>query len=351
MFVYYILLIILVIFSVRENKRNQNRLTFIAFLLIFFLFSFRSYDVGIDTTGYIDEYLLQTSEFRGTDIGFTKYNELLYRIGLSARQYLFITSFLICFPVYFFIRKVSDKKSLTYIFYITIGNFVFNLSGIRQSLAVSIILVGYLLTLYVSSKRLRYLIFTGFIILAALFHASALFCLVLVVMLWVSQKRFKLSKILLAIFIIIPVVLPFTGFFESFLEDLMISRYENYEADSSRINIIAYFVIPYVIFIYLTYLKYYDKQTAYIPTENFAYLCSFMYVVSASASFYIPIINRMEFYFSLPMVSLIPTLTTRSSSSNRTTILVAIVIICALFFYIAQTDGILSIDNYTFSFD
>lgn len=294
---------------------------------------------------------MQSSELRDVDFGFTKYNEILYGLGISSRGYLVITSFLICFPTYLFIRKVSDAKSLTYFLYITIGTFVFNLSGIRQSLAVSVILIGYLGTMYVSSLWKKCFIIVGFILLASQFHASAIFCLVFLPMLWASQRHLKLNVILLAIFTITPLVIPFTGFFETFLEGLMITRYENYDADSTRINIIAYFVIPYVIFIYLTYLKYFDKQTSFSPTENFAYLCAFMYVVSASASFYIPILNRMEYYFSLPMISLIPTLTNRLSASNRKPLLASIVIISALFFFIAQTGGIMRIDNYSISFD
>ena len=351
MFVYFILLAIIIVFATEENKKNKNWLSFIVFLLVFALFSFRSYKVGSDTSRYIFEYISQSSELREVDVGFTKYNELLYSLGFSTRQYLMMTSLLICFPIYFYIEKVSDKKNLTYFLYITIGIFVFNLSGIRQSLAVSILILGYLSTLYVRRKWIKYIIIAGFVLLAALFHASAIFCLVLIPMLWASQKHFKLNKILFVFFIVTPLVLPFTGFFESFLVNKMIARYESYEADSSKINVVSYFVIPYVIFVYLTLLKYFDKRTSFSPTENFAYLCAFMYVVCAAASFYIPILNRMEYYFSLPMNSLIPTLTSRLSVSYRNFILSAIVVVCVLFFFIGQTDGTMRIDNYKFSLD
>lgn len=349
MFVYFILFVILVGFAIEENKKNQNKLEFIAFLLIFSLFSFRSYAVGSDTPVYIREYLSQTSNMRDIDFGFAKYNELLYNLGLSARQYLIVTSFLICFPVFFFIRKLSEKKILTYFLYITIGNFSFDLSGIRQSLAVGVVLLGYLCSLYVTSKWKKYMVIAVFIILASQFHASAKFCLIFVPILWVSQKNFKTNKILLAILILTPLVLPFTSIFAFLTEKINIFRYENYEADSSRINIIAYFIIPYVIFLYLTILKHCDKQSSFSPNDNFAYLCAFMYVLSASASFYIPIFSRMEFYFSLPMLSLIPTLTSRVSASKRKPLITAIVVVCVLFFVIAQSGGIMRIDNYSFS--
>jgi hypothetical protein len=203
----------------------------------------------------------------------------------------------------------------------------------------------------VSAKWKKYLIIVVFVVLAALFHTTAIFCLIYIPMLWASQKNFKLNIKLLALFTLTPIILPFTGFIGSIVENMMIFRYEHYEADSSQINVVAYFVIPYVIFVYLTYLKFLEREVTSCSNDNFAYFCAFMYVICASASFYIPILNRMQYYFSLPMISLIPTLTSRLTIPYRRLLQTAIVTICILFFFIGQTDGTMKIDNYMFSLD
>jgi hypothetical protein len=54
--------------------------------------------------------------------------------------------------------------------YVTIGTFAMQLSGLRQSLAVSIIILGVVLSIDISRKWLRYLVLITSVLLAQTFH-------------------------------------------------------------------------------------------------------------------------------------------------------------------------------------
>ncbi len=107
-----------------------------------------------------------TSNF---EIGYQFYVWLLSRIFIHP-QWLFIITALICSAsVIWFSFKYSKDPVLSITLFITVGSLVFEMSAIRQSLAMSICLVS---TRYV--KNNKFIPFIFMIVLAMLFHQSAL---------------------------------------------------------------------------------------------------------------------------------------------------------------------------------
>lgn len=310
---------------------------------------FRDYGVGVDTLSYIHEYENGTSYLRIVDASFAEYNEFLHKMGVSPRLFLIITSFIILLPVYLFIKDNAINKSLVTLLYLTIGTFSMHMSGIRQSMAMGICLLGCVLFLAIKRKYLKYIVLAGLIAIAATFHGTAIVCYLYIPMFLLANAKFKFNKLTLILLLVLPIAGVFlNSLFGSAVNYFMISKYENYELDSSNINIVSFFVIPYCIFIFLTW-----KQSTIGFADNverFCYLSAFLYVMAASASMYMPMLARMGYYFSLPMLTLVGNFCETDNGPNSKLIKNGIVIVCILFFLTSTSGGILRLDHYHFGF-
>jgi len=351
MWVYIIIFLFLIIGLSYENRNNTNKLLGFAFFLIFLLFALRSYNVGSDTNSYILEYIWGTSDLRSIDKGFAFLTGAIYNFGFPPRGFLIIISFIIVVPVYLFIRRwTPDNRMFITILYMTIGTMAFNLTGMRQSIAISVILSSLIIISYLKRPIFQYIVLVLSIALAVPFHYSSQICVLFLPLLYLSKRKFIFRNKLIWICLCVPIVGLFLGsYYGIVIERFMVAKYENYEANFGDANIISYFIIPYTMFIYVTWLLSKAKEIGVV--ERFSYLCALFYTFFASASVYMPILARFEYYFSLQFMCLIGCLTARLPKKERSLVLYGITAICIAFFLIVVPGGTLSIDNYMFGTD
>lgn len=310
---------------------------------------FRDYGVGVDTLSYIQEYENGTSYLRIIDASFAEYNEFLHKMGVSPRLFLIITSFIILLPVYLFIKDNAINKSLVTLLYLTIGTFSMHMSGIRQSMAMGICLLGCVLFLAIKRKYLKYIVLAGLIAIAVTIHRTAIVCYLYIPMFFFANVEYEFKKIARILLLSLPIVAAFfSSYFSSIVNYFMITNYEKYELGSANINVISFFVIPYCIFLFLTWKQ--SKVSFSNSVERFCYLSAFLYVMAASASMYMPMLARMGYYFSLPMLTLVGNFCETDNGPNSKLIKNGIVIVCILFFLISTSGGILRLDHYHFGF-
>ena len=349
MIIYYILFFIVVCCIVREKPQSSNSILKLLCFITFCILGFRSYSIGSDTSSYIEEYISGDYFMRGVDQGFSYFNFWLHELGLSPRLYLMIVSLIIILPVFAFISCYSQsKKSFTVLLYLTIGNFTFNLAGMRQSLAIAFILIGLLLFNRIERTLPKYIIVISTIYLAYIFHYTAIVCILLIPLLCFSEKSFpkgyKLIKILL---IALPFIIMYsTKYVANIVNFFMISKYEYYEADFGDANVISYIVIPYCMYLYTLFLYFRSHSSDW--KKNFCFYCSIVHMCIAACTLYMPMLGRIEYYFSMPLICLIANLTMELPLSTRQLFVFAISIVCMAFFLISTPGGTLKIDNYSF---
>ena len=346
MIIYIIIIALIVILWLNETQDNSAKYTLIVFLCFFALLGFRDYSVGVDTQSYIDEYIYDISSLRVTDVGYTYYNLILKSLGCSPRLFLIITSLIISYSVYRYIKQIGDGRMFSYLLYITIGTLSMHLSGIRQSLAMSIALMGYLFAVCQRKTINKYGILLFSVFLATTVHASAVICYLYIPFLLLSNRNIKLKTFSLFISAVIPLIMAMTPLPQYLITYFMTERYEMY--GNSSINIFAFFIIPYVVFLYILFLIYRIK--ALTPYEKFGFFCSILYAVAAASSLYLPIVNRTSFYFNLPTIVLVASLTSRLPRSERSLFETVIAVVCIAFFFIAINGDTMKIDNYSFFF-
>ncbi|WP_147552606.1 EpsG family protein [Barnesiella propionica] len=160
------------------NKKHKKMYIIGALIPIFIIAGFRGIDVGTDTPNYIRifevagsvNFLDSYSEYSRLEYG---YRYFIYFLAsyFSHPQWQFIfVAFFSCIGIGYFVYQNAREPFLAILFFVTLGFFDFTLSGVRQTIAVTVTLF-----LFSFIKNRKLLWFLVGIFIAALFHKSALF--------------------------------------------------------------------------------------------------------------------------------------------------------------------------------
>jgi hypothetical protein len=169
---------ILTLFATSNNKQSNYLLLLIIISVIAFFIGIRSIDVGNDTIAYqrIFDAVIndKVGSFESINIEylFRKFNYLVWYFGGAIDSVILISSLVTFYGVFCVIKRFSIDTSLSFSLFLTFGPFLFFHSGIRQSIAIAIILFS---MKYFFTER--YKIFLIFVFIAAGFHFTAFFVL------------------------------------------------------------------------------------------------------------------------------------------------------------------------------
>jgi len=171
--------------TIISEKINKSKIFIIfAGFLLFLISTFRSIYFAPDVVGYVNEYM--SLSYRdlgelwrnfisntGKDPIFYIVAKIINMFGASYREWLAIIAGFFCFAVSKLIYRYSDENYLSFVVLISLGFFYFSLTGLRQTVALSIILLSYK---YLRERKLW--IFIIIVVLSSLFHISALIFLI-----------------------------------------------------------------------------------------------------------------------------------------------------------------------------
>ena len=179
MTVYYCTLIFvgvcrLLTMKITDREKRDNLFVGLSFVMIVALQGMRAITVGIDIPGYIIGYHLcgelpWFSEVYNYEIGYRILCKLIYLTGVSDQIFLVIIAIICQGSIFRFIKKYSAFPAISIMVYLTFGLFTFSFSGLRQMLAISILLFSYD---YIKKGKL--IPFVLVVLLAMTFHTSAL---------------------------------------------------------------------------------------------------------------------------------------------------------------------------------
>ncbi|MCC8154262.1 MAG: EpsG family protein, partial [Tannerellaceae bacterium] len=157
---------------------------------------FRSTSVGTDLISYIPDYsaigrqgFTQLS-YMNYEVGYVLLNKILYVLGLDERGFLIAIAVIIQVPIFYTLYSYSESPIISILWYFTFGNFIMTFSGLRQGIAIAICFVAYI---FIRKKKIVFFVLT--VLLAATFHSSALFCMLLYPMYQIkmNQRNFTIS--------------------------------------------------------------------------------------------------------------------------------------------------------------
>jgi hypothetical protein len=228
----YILLSLyaIVLFSIRNtiiysSIWYRRTIIFLSFLMMLMLSAYRSIYVGTDYLMYFGIYRFDSPAYLSTHFiepGYIFLNSL----AQSVNYFPLITS--ICLIIYFLGMYMccNTFKMNSFVFlsmFILTYTYFVSWNLMRQAIAVGFVCMGIALY-YKLSKHilLRYMSFFTFVIIAQMFHSSAIFCFI-----FIFLDYIKVSYKFIFMYYVIIIYLFFTNFIGN-LSNLILSYFPNY---------------------------------------------------------------------------------------------------------------------------
>lgn len=357
MIVYIILLLTLLITALifLFNRKTKNKIQFaiFAFLQLFFIAGFRSYDVGVDAEAYIGLFnVLKGMSFNQImdfeiyyEKGYMILNHIIQYFTLNDQSILITTSFIIISSIIVLIYKYSEEMFLSVYLFITLTFYYSSMNIIRQYVAMAI------LTYSISFVKKRKIIpFTLIVFIASLFHSTALIFLI-VYLFPLFKFSYKKTLITISATTIITIFLfPIIGFILT-----KIPQYQEHIGylGSNKLASILKTAVLLCIFLFGLSFKYHehekpdkickintitefeDMSKEIVIKNSDENIFSFMILIATMISLVsirMSILGRVSEYFALYSIIYIPNVINKIKSNNIKNLVVFVVVLFALLY-------------------
>ncbi|PPK93266.1 EpsG-like putative glucosyltransferase [Nonlabens xylanidelens] len=205
---------------------------FLFFVILFLLAGYRDVTVGTDTFRYLEHYQRIQNELNVWRLEYLwiKVMELVSFFNGTFANLLLVTHLIILIPLFFVFVKASRYPILSLFFYVTFYYYFYSLNIMRQSVAVSLILLAFYV--FYSNFKLKWLYTVLIVTGAVLFHNSALIFILAIFMKYFLEKYEGYLITILVGSILLGLV-----FFNSFLNYLSLDKYEYVSNESEAFSI------------------------------------------------------------------------------------------------------------------
>ncbi|MGD9678797.1 MAG: EpsG family protein [Vulcanibacillus sp.] len=343
MYSFIFIFILLSFFGLLLNIRSQSSRYIYIFFIFLFLMAYaviREIDFTSDTLAYSRNFikygtmswnnLLQNSiNITIKDPLFWIFTKLIYSLGFSVKAWFFIISAIFSVLFSATIVKYSKDIALSFILLIALDYYYFSLTGLRQAIALAIIFYSWR---YIeSNQNIKFIVF---VLIASMFHISALIALII---LFLKNKKFKIQKLVL-IPIIIIVMYFITPLIVVVLNQFLPTNYQFYINSRITLNLSGFFIqLVILIFAYLFSSDILKKDKSNNILFNILYIGLFLQLL---ATFLFAEFFRISYYFSVFALILVPNVIA-TSKSNRLVLKYAVAITLILYFLLSTSDFLL----------
>lgn len=333
------------------NAWNRPKPNFIGFLLaltVMVLFAGLRNNIG-DTYYYVHSFNLLNEagnpqpDLQTSDYLFALLQYAIIKLGGDKTTFIFVTILFAYIPFMFVLREYSYDFTLSVFFFFTIGIYYTSMNGIRQFIAVGIVIFA--TKFLFSPKKYHFLFFLIFVIIAYFFHTSSLFMIPLYLVCrrraW-SPSTFMIVAGGIAALIFVSLFLP------SFLDMLEETNYSQYSdgwftngtEGGANILRVGFQAIPMVLAaIYRKELKQYGAVAEILTNISVIHFAIFL------VSLYNWIFARFAFYtyiYVVILLSLIFGTVLRDKSQKGWN---ALLYIAYMFFFFRDSQGIASYNS------
>ena len=224
---------------ITEQRQNlEKKLFFIIALYMLCLCGLRSYKpgayVGLDTSAYYNMYLRYSSlnfsdifDERMNDKGYVLFGWLLSKIEMDFSVLLFISAIIYVGGITWCIYRYSQNRWMSFFIFVAMGLYTFSFSAVRQSIAMGLCMIAYILSDKTQGWR-GFILFIGITYIASTIHASAIIFLPVYL---VQKISYKPATVFVFLGVAVATML-FKNQFASLLLQLAAEtseKYENYE--------------------------------------------------------------------------------------------------------------------------
>lgn len=313
--------------SNKEKNTKDKLFLVIVFFVMFIIVATRAMNIGNDTLSYLNIFRkcsIYKWDILSADMyyekGYLFFNVLLSFISSKPRFFMIIMSALFNYAVYRFIKDNSNNYLLSVLMYINLLFFYQSMTMMRQFLALSIVLLFSLK--FVKEKKIFKFILS--IIIASLFHSSALIAILLYPIYYLKYSKKMVFIIFLSSMIVLITLNQVYPFVASMLNRE--TYYMTMVGETKLANIIST-LIYFVMFLFCSFVS--KKGEGY---EKDFYLYT---LIVAAAIFFISInmavLSRASQYYAILAIISLPNLMENKVKNNK--IIYSIVIVIFMMLY------------------
>ncbi len=365
MIIYFILLAYIFLLPlvlqpiIPDYDKRQKWIAFLGVAFIFLIFSLKSPTVGSDIMGYREQYYISrymswsNNDYVFFETGYILLEKFFSKLGVSFQLFAALIYFVECLALYLFISKFSSDAMMSLLIFVCYLSFVFSMSGLRQTLAMSMCIFAYLL--FYKQKPIPVILGIFIIALAITIHRSAyIFYIIPIVMIY-SKKFVRFN---LFVFLSILLISIFGRVFVWSAVNQLMKTVDVNTSITLGGNFI--FLVGVMIFCVFTYETYYGlgilgskRALANQPSEivfedtmcmRVSELCVFGEILFSGDS-----MLRTVNYFVILMVPLLPNMLMKYKEEQRTILKIGLILFL-LFLFITETliPNQLEISHYKF---
>ena len=199
MIIYYLMLLILGVASVRysnsvikvneeERKRQTKKFLIFSGIVLTFIAGTRDYSVGSDTQFYVKYFL--SNRIDHMEKGFLTLIKILRYLRVSPTIFLIVCSAICFFFVLLAVYRMSVEPAISVLMFVMLYYFFNSLNPTRQYIAIGMILNAYYHILKGHNIRAILLI-----LLASLFHSTAILCLLLFFVKLINKQKYNTDSV------------------------------------------------------------------------------------------------------------------------------------------------------------
>lgn len=283
-----------------RGKRKNCFLITVFFVLYFLLLALRSEKIGIDLTNYKSMYISWgKSSWKNIfnsigeiEVGYAVLCKLVYSTNANFHTFMVVVAIIEIAPLMILYREEVENAFLSIVLFLNVGIFPMMFSGLRQSIAISLGAIAFLLL-----KKRKFILFIIIVFLATTFHTSAFMLFFMLPLYYLKITK----KWLIFVVPSIIIMMIFNVQIFSALAKLLPERYDKYEVKPTGAFAM---LLLYVFFAVYTYVasdeSIIDKET--IGLRNFL-LYSIILQIFASVH---SLAMRMNYYYIIYIPLLLP---------------------------------------------
>ena len=326
---FYIVNLFLISLTACVLRKNKRLMYIVIFIWLFMLGALKGEGVGADYYSYKSFFEIFSraewfSSYADVERGYILLNKIISIFTNNYQWLLAVCSFLSIIGVIHFIKRNASFPIISIWLYISMGFYQSTFTRLRQAIAISIVLIAYK---YAQEKKFWKFIFL--IILASLFHRTAL--IAVLIYLFLHEKRISKQKnSRLSLFF--PHTQSVTSLFSAPLIRSMVSylgysRYADLKPGSGGSLLLVYFLV----FCYVWFL--FMRSEEINPKLQLLTLLAVGSVVCQSFALTITILNRLGEFLSIPMFIMLPN-TAKAFEKKSQSIVIIIMMILSFAFYV-----------------
>lgn len=328
---YFVTLLILLL------KRYKKVKYCMPFVVLFLIEALRDETLGFDNELYKNYFIYYGNKsfiklMSMRDGFYYVLNKFVLSIHGNFQLLLAIVAFLSLIGVFIF-AKNSKSLFLSIWLFITMYYYQTEFTILRMAIALSLILIG--LNYAIQDKWKKFLLY---VFIATMFHLTAICCLIYYP---IIKLRFRKKHLMW----VAPLTMFLVIFKNQVVEIVWILGYKNFayysntygkQAGGEKLFLVYMLISIFIIFCECK-LKTINEGDSTL--QNLLVYCSILSVVAQSMAMVFPILNRMGYYFSLPMFLIFPNLFYEKFNKNSRRIAIGAIMLVTFVFYYMQLNS------------